>query len=233
MTFEFPFLDILGAAVGVLLTLLVFSYLLGDHFLVRLVFYGYVGLTAGFAVLMAFNSVIYPLLFQPLLENPLAGAVQIAVPLLLSGLLLFKVSTRFSAVGNLSLAFLVGVGLAALIGGAIRGTLIPQVSAVISPFDLEQASFTAGDRLSGLVQGVLILLGTVTTLAYFHFGARPQASGAPRRLEWIEALSWLGQFFIAIALGLIFAGLLRAGFVALVERARTLLDFVIWIQQGF
>ncbi|MCX8062410.1 MAG: hypothetical protein N3D16_07500 [Anaerolineales bacterium] len=233
MTFELPFLELLGGAVGVLLTLLVFSYLLGDHFLVRLIFYGYVGLMAGYAVLLSFNSVIYPLLFQPLLRDPVGGAIQIAVPLVLSGLLLFKVSTRFSILGNLSLAFLVGVGLAALIGGAIQGTLVPQISAVISPFDLAQASLAAQDRISVIVQGFLILFGTVVTLSYFHYGARPRASGPPRRLEWIETLGWMGQFFIAIALGLIFAGLLKAGFVALVERARTLLDFVNLIQQGF
>ncbi|PWH19879.1 MAG: hypothetical protein DDG59_01575 [Anaerolineae bacterium] len=233
MTLDVPYLDLLGSALGVLLTLLVFSYLLGDHFLVRLVFYGYIGLMAGFAVVIAFNSVLYPLLLQPLIDDPLAGWMQVAVPLLLSGLLCFKVSTRLSRIGNLSLAFLVGVSLAALIGGAIQGTLMPQLSAVISPFDLERSSVAAADRFSGLIEGFLILFGTVATLAYFHFGARPRFSGSARRLEWIEALSWVGQIFIAIALGLIFAGLLRAGFVALVERVQVLLNFVITLQQGF
>lgn len=230
MTFDFPILEVLGSAIGILLTLLVFSYLLGDHFLVRLVFYGYVGVMAGFALVMAFISVIYPLLFQPLFEDPMMGATQVAIPLFLCGLLIFKVSTRFSTIGNLSLAFLVGVGLAALIGGAIQGTLIPQISAVISPFDQNRPLIGVEDRFSGILQGFLILFGTVTTLAYFHYGARPRASGPARRLGWIETLGWIGQFFIAIALGLIYAGLLKAGFVALVERVRALLDFLIMLQ---
>lgn len=233
MTFDIPFLDLLGGAIGVSLTLLVFSTLFGDHFLVRLIFYGYVGIMAGFAVVIAFNSVIYPVLFQPLFDDPVGGLVQVAIPLLLCGLLLFKVSTRLSRVGNLSLAFLVGVGLAALVGGAIKGTLIPQISAVIAPFNLERSSLAAEDRLSGIIQGFLILFGTVTTLTYFHFGARPRASGPARRLEWIETLSWIGQFFIAFALGLLFAGLLKAGFVALIERVQALLNFVITLQRGF
>lgn len=136
MTLEFPFLDLLGGAMGVLLTLLVFSSLFGDHFLVRLIFYGYIGIMAGFSVVIAFNSVIFPLLFQPILDDPAEGIMQVAIPLLLCGLLVFKVSTRFSWVGNLSLAFLVGAGLAALVGGAIRGTLMPQISAVISRLTL-------------------------------------------------------------------------------------------------
>ena len=233
MNFEQPFFDLLGSALGLLLTLLVFSYLLGDHFLVRLIFYGYIGLMAGFSVVIAFNSVIYPQLVQPLIDNPITGWIQIAAPLFLCGLLLFKLSSRFSRLGNLSLAFLVGVGLAALIGGAIQGTLMPQLSAVISPFDLERSAMVAEERLSGVVQGFLILFGTVTTLTYFHFGARPRASGLARRLEWIETLSWIGQIFIAIALGLIFAGLLKAGFVALVERIQTLVNFVITLLGGF
>ncbi len=232
MILDRPMIELLGGLVGVVLTLVVFSYVLGDHFLVRLVFYGYIGLMAGFAVVITSSSVVYPLLIRPILENPVSGMMQIAIPLLLSVLLFFKASTRFSQIGNLSLAFLVGVGLAALIGGATLGTLIPQISAVISPFDLNRASLGTEDRLSGIVQGVMVLVGTVTTLAYFHFGARPKASGPARRVEWIESLSWIGQFFIAVALGLILAGLFRAGFVALVERVRTLVDFVIMLQQG-
>jgi|DewCreStandDraft_4_1066084.scaffolds.fasta_scaffold00151_11 hypothetical protein len=232
MNFDQPLLDLLGGAVGLLLTLLVFSYLLGDHILVRLIFYGYIGLMAGFSVVIAFNSVIYPLLFQPLIDNPVTGWVQVAVPLFLSGLLFLKLSPRLSRLGNLSLAFLVGVGLAALIGGAIQGTLVPQLSAAISPFDLERSAMAAEERLSGVVQGFLILFGTVTTLTYFHFGARPRASGSARRPEWIETLSWIGQIFIAIALGLVFAGLLKAGFVALVERIQTLVNFIITLQGG-
>ncbi|GAB4480093.1 MAG: hypothetical protein Kow0088_21460 [Anaerolineales bacterium] len=233
MTFELPFLDLLGGAVGVLLTLLVFSYLFGDHILVRLIFYGYVGLMAGFAVVIAFNSVIYPALVQPILADPIGGFVPVAVPLLLSGLLVFKLSSRFSIVGNLSLAFLVGVGLAALIGGAIQGTLIPQLLASVSPFELLRSNLSMEDRFSTIVQSSLILLGTVTTLAYFHYGARPRASEPTRRLEWIEAISWIGQFFIAIALALIFSGLLKAGFVALTERTRTLIDFITMLLRGF
>ncbi len=234
MTFDLPLMELLGGAVGVLLTLIVFSYLFGDHFLVRFVLYGYVGLMAGFAVVIAFNSVIFPLLVQPILDAPLEGSLQVIVPLILAGLMIFKLSSRFSPIGNLSLAFLVGVGLAALIGGAIKGTLIPQVTAAISPFDLDR-SIASGveDRLSALVQGTLMLVGTLTTLIYFHFGAQPRASGAARRAEWIEGISGIGQLFIAIALGLIFAGLLRAGFVALVERVQALMNFLITIQRGF
>lgn len=232
MNFDQPFIDLLGGALGFLLTLLVFSYLFGDHFPVRLIFYGYIGLMAGFSVVIAFNSVIYPLLVQPLIENPVTGWMSIAVPLALCGLIFFKLSARLSQLGNLSLAFLVGVGLAALIGGAIQGTLVPQLSAVISSFDLERSAITAEERLSTVVQGFLILFGTVTTLTFFHFGARPRASGSARRLEWIETLSWIGQIFIAIALGLIFAGLLKAGFVALVERIQALVNFVITLQGG-
>jgi len=91
----------------------------------------------------------------------------------------------------------------------------------------------AEERFSAVVQGFLMLFGTVTTLTYFHFGARPRASGLARRLEWIETFSWIGQIFIAIALGLIFAGLLKAGFVALVERIQTMVNFVITLQGGF
>ncbi|MCS6906632.1 MAG: hypothetical protein RML93_01970 [Anaerolineales bacterium] len=231
MSLDFLTLDFFGSVLGVALTLLVLSYLIRDHFLLRFLLYGYVGLMAGFAVVLAFN-ILYPSLILPILADPIGGITQLAIPLALCSLLFLKAFPRLSPLGNLSLAFLVGVGLAALIGGAIQGTLIPQIRATIQPFDIHRQATATEERLSGLVQGLLILLGTITTLAYFHFGARPQVRGGVRRAEWIESLSRIGQLLIAIALGLIFAGLLKAGFVALIERTQALLQFVITLQRG-
>lgn len=220
-------LDFGGVLLGALLTLIVLSYVLGDHFLFRLVIYGFIGVAAGFGVILAFNSVIYPLLFQPLVEDPIGGIKSAGLPLLFSLLLMFKLSRRWSLLGNPSLAFLTGVGAAVLIGGALRGTLFPQLLAVINSFDTRALPATAGSKIPLLIEAVIALLGTVATLAYFHFGARPQASGPAKRPDWLETLGWIGQMFIAIALGLIYAGILRAGYTALVERAHFLVNMVI------
>jgi uncharacterized membrane protein len=65
----------------------------------------------------------------------------------------------------------------------------------------------------------------ITSLAYFHFGARPQADGSMRRMGLIEIIAWVGRIFIGITLGAIFAGVYAAALTALIERISSLFDF--------
>ena len=61
------------------------------------------------------------------------------VGLVLGVLLLMKLSPRTARLGNVTIAFLVGVGAAVAVGGAVMGTLIPQTRAAINVFDLSNA----------------------------------------------------------------------------------------------
>jgi len=66
-------------------------------------------------------------------------------------------------------------------------------------------------------------VGTLATLAYFNFSAREKRKGEPGRGDLAAIAASIGQVFIAITLGAVFAGVLSAAFTALVERA----DFII------
>jgi hypothetical protein len=124
------------------------------------------------------------------------------------------------------MAFLVGVGAAATLAGALMGTLIPQVWGTINAFDMTSASGNIGLFIEVITNGVIILAGTVLTLAYFHFGARPKADGSMRRLGLIEILAWGGRIFIGIALGAVFAGVYSAALTSLIERISSLINFI-------
>jgi uncharacterized protein involved in cysteine biosynthesis len=67
----------------------------------------------------------------------------------------------------------------------------------------------------------------LTTLVYFHFGARQKLGSAPRRPEWLEILALVGQVFIAITLGVIFAGVFTASLTALIERVYSIADIIL------
>jgi hypothetical protein len=152
------------------------------------------------------------------------------VPFLLGVLLLFKLSPRLSAIGMLPMAALTGVGAAVAIGGAIFGTIFGQFNGTISLFNLSSAP--AGQALPQLIEGLFILVGTISTLAYFQFGARsrPAVSGetsteaslTARRSPVMNLLVTTGQIFIGITLGAMFAGVYTAAISALIER----IDFV-------
>jgi hypothetical protein len=218
--------DLIGAILGFIFTLLVFSYVIGDNPLFRLAIHIFIGVAAGFSTIMAVNNVLLPRLILPLFEGTTAERVLALVPLVLGGLLLTKISPRWSPLGNLPVAFLVGVGAAAAVGGAVIGTLFPQVYASINLLDLQTAGAMDTNLGLKLVNAVIILIGTLATLAYFHFGVGSRAQPPSQVQVWLTSSGQVGQVFIAVTLGFIFAGIYSAAMVALVERMNFLVNFV-------
>ncbi len=212
-----PSTEWIAGLVSFLLTVMVFSYLWKDNALFRLAVYLFVGVSAGYVGAVACRQVLLPRLILPLLEGDLLAAF----PLLLGLALLGKLSRRTAALGNPSLALMVGVGTAVAIGGAVLGTLIPQVQATINNFELDPARSMAEQILDAST----FLVGTVTTLVYFHYSARPGAQG-PQRSKLVTLLGWVGQIFIAITFGVIFAGVYAAALTALIERLSSLRLFL-------
>jgi hypothetical protein len=206
---------------GLLLTVMVFSYLIRDNPLFRIAVYLFVGVASGYAATIAWHYVIWPKLLQPLAAlNPLSI---IAAAFAFS--LLAKLFPRISWLGSFAMAVLVGVGAAAALGGALIGTLLPQAQAAIDGFDLRSAG-SGLEAASRLLAGVVMLGGTVFTLASFHFSASRAADGAPKRLRVLEGVAWVGRIFIAITFGVFFAGVYMSALTAMIERLSFILDSV-------
>jgi hypothetical protein len=202
--------DVIWTLVGFFLTLLVFSYIFGDNPLFRFTSYLFVGVAAGYLAVLVIYQVLLPRLVYPLLD----GSWIVIVPLVLCILLLTKFVPRLARVGSLPMAYLVGAGAAVMIGGAVMGTLLGQIQASIGIFDLR----TSSNPPMQFLEGAFLLIGTISTLLYFHFGAVPNVEGTPKRSPLIEFAAKIGQIFIAITLGALFAGVLSATITALVER---------------
>jgi hypothetical protein len=216
----------IGAFLGFVLTLLVFSYLIGDNPLFRITLHMFIGVSAGFAAVVAIYNVILPKLIDPIFASNRSEQLLSLVPLILAGLLITKISPRFAFIGNLPMSYLVGVSAAVAIGGAVSGTLIPQLLASMNLFDVQASqAFDANVGLR-LLNGVIILVGTLASLAYFQFG---KLSGSTRRNQfqsWIDGIGQVGQIFIAIMFGFLFAGIFSAALTALIGQVVTSLDFI-------
>ncbi|MFU8771752.1 MAG: hypothetical protein ACNA8H_04945 [Anaerolineales bacterium] len=227
MTFaELGLADLIGIALGFIFTLLVFSYILGDNPLFRFTVYLFIGISSGFIAIITIYNVLLPRLVIPLIyANPSERLLGL-IPLALSVLLLLKVSPRLARWGSPAMAYLVGVGAATAIGGGMLGTLFPQVGASINLFDISAIQESGANLIGQLVNGIVILVGTVTSLAFFHFGARKSADQAGLAQSWIDNMSQLGRIFIAVTLGVLFAGVYSAALIAMVERLNFLVDFV-------
>lgn len=222
--------DMISGVLSFIFTILVLSYLIGDNALFRIAVYIFVGVASGYAASVIWLQVLTPRLFIPtrsvLMTGDLTQGALLIVPLLGSGFILMKLSPRLSGVARITMAFLVGAGAAVILAGAVIGTLIPQINATINFFDLQLAAERDIRREEVLGNGVIILVGAVTSLAYFHFGARPKADGSTNRLAPIEILAWIGRIFIGITLGVIFAGVFAAALTAFIERLSFLFKFI-------
>lgn len=223
---ELGLADLVGVILGFLFTLVVFTYIFGDNPLFRLSIHLFIGVASGYAAMIVIYNVILPRLIVPILGGNRNERLLALVPLLLGLLLISKLSPRLVRIGNFPMAFLVGVGAASAIGGSIVGTLFPQTSASINLLDLQAARVVGTSPGSQLINGGIILVGTLTTLAYFHFSTRSRPDQTSQRQPWIEWASRVGSYFIAITFGVLFAGVYSAALAALVERLSFLVDFI-------
>ena len=229
--------ELLSAIVSFVITVLILSYLIGDNPLYRATIYVFVGVSAGYVAAVAWTQVIQPLLIQPIwsgaaFSDPLQ-AVLLFFPLVGSALMLAKASPRFSKLGQLPMAYLAGVGAAVAIGGAVLGTLLPQIFATFSGFDMRLADSRGINPAFMLLNGALILLGVIGTLAYFHFGVRQKADGSANRNVLVNVLTVVGRVYIAITFGVLFAGVYMAALTALIERMDSLRNVIILLTQSF
>jgi hypothetical protein len=199
-------IEAISALIGLLLTLLVFSYLIGDNPLFRTALYLFIGISSGYAAVVVWHSVLMPRLFVPLLSADPGQLLPVVVPLGLSVSLLAKLSPRISWLGSFAMAMLVGVGAATALSGAVVGTLIPQARAAMG--------------------GIFMMVGTALTLVYFQFSATRAADGSVKRNVIFEFLAQLGRIFIAITLGVLFAGVYMAALTAMIERLSAMINFV-------
>ncbi len=203
----------IGLWAGFVLTLMVFSYLLGDNVLYRLAVYILVGLAAGYVVIVAWETVLSPWLNGSVLA-PGAGVGEIAfgaLPFAIGALLLLKASPRFGRPGQLALAFIVGVGTAVALVGAISGTLLPLTLATSS-----------GVALNPL-NSWLVVTGVICTLVYFHYLGRRMPDGTVRRSRPIQTLALVGQGIIVVTLGALYAAAILTSLTIFSERVSYLL----------
>jgi len=139
-----------GLILGAVLTFFVLTYLIGDNFLFRLAVYVLVGASAAYAAVVVIFDVLIPRIQQGA-SDPAMLVVTI-VALILGALLLFKASPRLAWLGNLSVGYLVGVGAATVLGGAIIGTLGPQIVATGAP-----ATSPSGGAANDLLNFIVVL----------------------------------------------------------------------------
>ncbi len=219
-------LDFVLGLLGLALTVMIFSYLLGDNFLFRVALYLLVGVSSGYAAAVLISKVILPLLVQPLRQTSGVGFFLSLVPLVLSLLLVLIIFPRTVKAGTLPLAFLVGVTAAITIAGVSRGTLAPQLLSTVNRFSPDLLTHAGQPAWAQIVAAVFILLGVIAVLFYFHHHTKDKG-GEGTRSGLVEGLSKVGQIFVGITFGMLFVGFYVTALTALIGQLSWLKDFLL------
>ncbi len=216
--------DLVLGIVGLVLTLMVFSYILKDNVFFGIALYLLVGVSSGYATLLIIRSVILPMLVSPLLKPGTQSFYLALVPLILSVLFVFMLFKRGSRMGRIPLAFLVGVMVAMALFGVSRGTLAPQLLSVFQYFSLGVVAGHSTIRWWGLLEAIAIFLGVVAVLAFFQERQR-KMFGKTENSVVLTGMCKLGQVFLGITFGALFVGLLSSALIALIGNLTTIVDF--------
>jgi hypothetical protein len=204
-------IEFIGEIVGLVLTVLILSYVLGDNPLYRLALHVLVGASVGYAVAVSSYTLMIRV-FIPAIQTEGTAQYSLLIPVLLGMLLLFKAVPRLAYWGNVSTAFLVGIGTAVAMGGTLVGTIIPQISASGSLLDW------ASGGLSYLINQALIVGGTICALLAFTFTIQKQPGIRGLFGTLLDMFGRFGRVFLIIAFGAAFATALTASLSVLIGR---------------
>ena len=227
-------LQTLGFWVGLVMTLLIFSAVAGDHAAARLGQHVLVGAGLGYVGVLAVQHVLRPRLFAPLLADPQGDPWQ-WTPLVLGVVLIAAGLDRsirqfrpgggalpgwrraLHATGRVPVALLLAVGLAAGLFGALQGTFAPQfLAAAQTAFARGAAQETSGRTF---LAGVLTLLLTTASLLYLYGDPARYLTDQPAPVRRVlSGWIWLGQRAVWLTAGLIFARLLASRLSLLIAR---------------
>ena len=194
----------LGTWVGALLTIAVWSYVVGERTVFRLLQYLLAGLATGYLALLAIREVLIPRLVVPLATDPVHN------PLLLVALVACVILGAAAWLPQRLVApfagLVVGASAAFALGGAVVGTVLPQMADAL----VERA-----DGGVGLADGLLALVITILVLLAFLRG------GQPGRLTGRAAV--IGRWLLVGGIGAWFGFLLVTRLALLVDRVGFLL----------
>ena len=217
--------ELITLIIGVALTVMVFSYILGDRLFFGIATHILIGVSAGFLALVVIQKVILPYLIKPLTTQTGMGILLALVPLALSILLILMLFRRTTQAGAIPLAFVGGVLAALAIIGVTRGTLAPQILSMLDGFAPELLMHDAQPQWTAILEALMILLGVISVLFVFHHRGQSKA-GEVVRPVFLQGIGSIGQIFIGITFGALFVGLFSSALIALISSLSEVIKFI-------
>ncbi|MBH0191144.1 MAG: hypothetical protein HP492_05135 [Nitrospira sp.] len=210
---------VLGAWVATGLTLFIFSFLYKDNPLFKLAEHLYVGVSVGYTIVKAYDTVIVHLIVKPIFEQ---GEYALLIPVAIGMLMLTRYVPKAAWLSRYAFAFIVGVGSGLAIPRTISSFILRQIEDTVRPL----LSMAGGDGVtfsmnllnpSSSINVIIILIGVISVLFYFFFSIEHSGPG--------KVVAKTGVMFLMIAFGAAFGYTVMARMSLLIGRLTDLIEF--------
>ena len=216
-----------GLWIGALLTLMIFSFLYRDNPFYKFAEHLFVGVSAGYYIVLNFWTVIVAVMWDPLMKSFHQAGTQgpavlvqaqlgdyrgfLLVPFLFGLLLLTRLVGRIGWLSRWALAVIIGVYAGIKTTGFAQGDFVAQVGASLQPL------WTG--HWGSSVEAILFMVGLVTSLLFFFYSREHKgALGASARL---------GIWFLMISFGAAYGYTVMSRVSLLIGRFQFLLEDVL------
>ena len=210
---------VIGAWVATGLTLFIFSFLYKDNPLFKLAEHLYVGVSVGYTIVKAYDTVIVHLIVKPIFEQ---GEIALLVPVAIGMLMLTRYVPKAAWLSRYAFAFIVGVGSGLAIPRTISSFILKQIEDTVRPLlsiagnDGVTFSLNLLNPASNL-NAIIILIGVSSVLFYFFFSIEHSGPG--------KVVARTGVLFLMIAFGAAFGYTVMARMSLLIGRLTDLIEF--------
>lgn len=209
--------------VGGLLTLMIFSFLYRDNPFYKFAEHLFVGVSAGYWMVVAFWSTmipnmigsIYPPSMGWFATDPSEAAVLVSqpaklwriVPMILGVMMLTRLMPRAAWMSRWPMAFIIGFAAGTNLTRYLQSDFIAQIRATLIPLVVfHHGAFSLGATLSNIV----IVFGTVAALVYFFFSKEHKG--------WFGATAKVGIYVLMVTFGAAFGYTVMARISLLIGR---------------
>jgi hypothetical protein len=206
---------LVGGGIAAVLSLLVLSRVIGDNPLYRIAQHLLIGAALGYAAAVLVGQTLVPtatLAAAGDLEALIVGSLGLLLGLMLAGRFGRQ---RLTALANIPLAILFGVGAAIALVGAARGTIVPLLLDTIA---IGRLTSVDPATIAGTV--VVIITVAITLIAFGYTQRGEQPSGATR------AIRSIGRTLVLATFGVFLAAAVTTYVTALVTQVQAIADWL-------
>ena len=211
--------SVFGAWMATGLTLFIFSFLFKDNPLFKLAEHLYVGVSVGYTIVKAYDTVIVHLIVKPIVEQ---GEITLLIPVAIGVLMLTRYVPKAAWMSRYAFAFIVGLGAGLAIPRTISAFILKQIEDTVRPL----VSMAGADGLTfsmnllnpaSNLNAIIILVGVSSGLFYFFFSIEHSGPG--------KVVARTGILFLMIAFGAAFGYTVMARMSLLIGRLTDLIEF--------